>query len=84
MSKNYEERINTVIDEIIEIIDALKSGHALKAWAMYLDWVGDTINLNKKDYGASCDLLWRGIEDAGFEIYCSEDLKKNAGFQLAW
>ena len=84
MSKYYEEIISIVLDEIIEIINALKSGHALKAWAMYLDFCGDVNKLSRRDYGAACVLMWDSIASAGFEIYCREDLKQHAGFQLAY
>lgn len=76
--------ITLVLDEMISVIDSLKSGKALAAYGMYLDWVGDVNKLSRRDYSAACDLLWRGIDDAGFELACADDLRQHAGFQLAW
>ena len=76
--------INIVLDEIIDTINALKIGNACAAYGMYLDFCGDAKKLKTRDYSAACDLFWRGIEDAGFELYCQNDLRRHAGFQLAW
>ena len=75
--------INVVLDEIIATIEALRNGNAIAAYAMYLDWKGDVNKLNSRDYSAACALFWYGIEDAGFELYCENDLRRGA-FILAW
>ena len=76
--------ITAVLDEIIETIKALKNGKAIVAYAVYLDWCGDVQKLKTRDYNAACDLFWREIEDAGFELYSGQDIRRYAGFQLAW
>ena len=78
--------INTILDEIEFIHNALKNSNCHLAKAMYLDFCGDVKKLSERDRGAACSLLWYGKASNEFNSdihgYIWNDISRC--FQLAW